>query len=257
MTPKGRLFLVPTPLDLGGDHPVPLDHALPQETQRQAAQLTHWICENAKSARSFLKRLDACIPLALPIQSQQLIELPRQAHKQGDHLHDPDVANCLDAALQGHDVGLLSEAGMPAVADPGSSVVRAAHRLGIQVIPLVGPSSPLLALAASGMNGQSFSFWGYLPIEASARTESIQRMELASRQTGQAQLFIEVPHRNASLFQALIQTLKPETHLCLAINLTQESESVQSHPISHWRQHPASLDKTQVILFVMGQWPKS
>jgi 16S rRNA (cytidine1402-2'-O)-methyltransferase len=254
MTPKGRLYLVPVPLDLGSDAQVSLDEVLPLKTLRTAASLTHWIAENAKSTRAFLKRVNLQLPLSHPIQSQSIQELPRQAHKQGDHLHDPDVAALLMPALQGHDMGLVSEAGMPAVADPGSSVVRAAHRLGIEVIPLVGPSSPLLALAASGMNGQSFAFWGYLPIEAGERIKAIQRLEVLAKQ-GQAQMFIEVPHRNAALFQSLIETLQSDTHLCLASNLTQASERIVSRSIQAWRQSPVPVDKQQAVLFVMGRWP--
>lgn len=256
MTVPGRLFLVPTPLDLGSPEQIPLDQVLPLGTLTQAAQLTHWVCENAKSARAFLKRVDASVPLTAPIASQHLMELPREAHKAGDHLSDPDASPGLLALSQGHDVGLLSEAGMPAVADPGSSVVRAAHRLGVRVIPLVGPSSPLLALAASGMNGQCFAFWGYLPIDEPSRIASIQRLEALSRQHGQAQLFIEVPHRNASLFQTLIKTLRPDTHLGLACNLTQTRESVRSMPVSEWQRDPIRLDKQQVTMFVLGHWPK-
>ena len=256
MTQPGRLFLVPTPLDLGSPDQVALDQVLPLGTVTQAAQITHWICENAKSARAFLKRVNACVPLSVPISSQHLIELPREAHKSGDHLSDPDIAHGLDPIAQGHDVGLLSEAGMPAVADPGSSVVRAAHRLGIRVVPLIGPSSPLMALAASGMNGQCFAFWGYLPIEAPSPVAAIERIEALSRQLGQAQMFIEVPHRNASLFQTLIATLKPDTHLALASNLSQASETIRSMPVSDWKRHATQLDKQQVTMFVVGHWPK-
>jgi 16S rRNA (cytidine1402-2'-O)-methyltransferase len=195
------------------------------------------------------------VPLAQALQAQSLQELPRQAHKQGDHLHDPNVDALLAPALQGHDMGLVSEAGMPAVADPGSSVVRAAHKQGIAVVPLVGPSSPLLALAASGMNGQSFAFWGYLPVEASERIKAIERLAMQA-QHGQAQLFIEVPHRNAALFQSLIDTLPPDLHLSLASNLTQSRETVRSLTVAAWRQSPPTLDKHQAVLFVVGRWPR-
>ena len=147
---KGTLYLVPSPLDFGCDTQAPITDVLPQETLRLAAGVTHWITENAKSTRAFLKRVDAHVPLAKTIQENTITELPREVHKKGDHTGGFDAKPLLKAALAGQDVGLVSEAGMPAVADPGSSVVRAAHELGIRVVPLVGPVSLLLALAASG-----------------------------------------------------------------------------------------------------------
>ena len=146
---KGTLYLVPTPLDFGCDTQAPITDVLPQETLRIAASISHWVTENAKSTRAFLKRVDAQTPLAQAIQQNTITELPREVHKKGDHTGDFDAKPLLKAALAGHDVGLVSEAGMPAVADPGSSVVRAAHDLGIRVVPLVGPVSLLLALAAT------------------------------------------------------------------------------------------------------------
>jgi 16S rRNA (cytidine1402-2'-O)-methyltransferase len=150
----GRLFLVPTPLDFGCNQQAPITEVLPEATLAAAAKLGHWVCENAKSTRAFLKRVAETHPLIAPLADQSITELPRHVHKKGDHQSGFDGKPLLEAALQGHDMGLLSEAGMPAVADPGSSVVRAAHDLGIAVVPLVGPVSLLLALAASGLNGQ-------------------------------------------------------------------------------------------------------
>ena len=152
---KGTLYLVPAPLDFGCEPQAPLRDALPEATLTTAARITHWVCENAKSTRAYLKRIDALHPLALPLQEQHITELPREVHKKGDHGDKGsapfDARPLLAPALAGHDMGLVSEAGMPAVADPGSSVVRAAHALGLQVVPLVGPVSLLLALAASGL----------------------------------------------------------------------------------------------------------
>ena len=173
---KGTLYLVPTPLDFGCDTQAPITDVLPQETLRVAAGVTHWITENAKSTRAFLKRVDAQVPLAKTIQENTITELPREVHKKGDHTGEFDAKPMLKAALAGHDVGLVSEAGMPAVADPGSSVVRAAHELGIRVVPLVGPVSLLLALAASGLNGQNFAFVGYLPQDGAARTQRLREL---------------------------------------------------------------------------------
>ena len=173
----GRLFLVPAPLDFGCSSETPLTQVLPDGTLRVAAQLTHWICENAKSLRAYLKRVDAHHPLSMPLQALTICELPRQVHKKGDHGGQFDARPLLAPALAGQDMGLASEAGMPAVADPGSSVVRAAHDLGIQVIPLVGPVSILLSLAASGLNGQNFAFVGYLPQDPGERTARIRTLE--------------------------------------------------------------------------------
>ena len=184
---KGTLYLVPTPLDFGCDTQAPITDVLPLETLRVAAGVTHWITENAKSTRAFLKRVDAHVALAKTIQDNTITELPREVHKKGDHTGDFDAKPLLKAALTGNDVGLVSEAGMPAVADPGSSVVRAAHALGLRVMPLVGPVSLLLALAASGLNGQNFAFVGYLPQDAAARTQRLRELENLAQKTGQTQ----------------------------------------------------------------------
>ena len=146
-TALGKLFLVPTPLDFLCDTQVPLSQVLPLATVQTASQIDHWVVENAKSARAFLKRVDAVSPLRVPLQAQQINELPRLVHKKGDWVAGVDMRGMLQAASQGHDIGLLSEAGMPAVADPGSSVVRAAHDVGIQVLPLVVGKQPMKAVA--------------------------------------------------------------------------------------------------------------
>ena len=256
MTP-GTLYLVPAPLDFGCDTQAPLDHALPAGTLQTAARLTHWVCENAKSARAYLKRIDALHPLAAPLQQQQITELPREVHKKGDHGGKGsapfDARPLLAAALAGHDMGLVSEAGMPAVADPGSSVVRAAHDLGVPVVPLVGPVSLLLALAASGLNGQNFAFVGYLPQDGQERTQRIKELEALAHKTGQTQLFIETPYRNAALWQALLQALQPGTRLALASGLTLPQARVQSQPVHQWRQQSASPDNRTPTVFALGR----
>ena len=234
---KGRLFLVPTPLDHGCAEQTPLDEVLPLGTIKKAAAIACWVSENAKSTRAFLKRVDARVPLAQPIQAQQITELPREVHKKGDHAGAArfDARPLLAPALQGQDVGLISEAGMPAIADPGSSLVRAAHELGLTVVPLSGPVSLMLALAASGLNGQNFAFVGYLPREGAARTQRMQELEKLALHTGQTQLFIETPYRNSALLQALVQHLQPATRLAVASGLTLESASIRSFPTSQWR----------------------
>ena len=254
---RGTLYLVPAPLDFGCDAQMPLQGSLPEATLATAARLTHWVCENAKSARAYLKRIDALHPLALPLQEQSITELPREVHKKGDHGGKGaavfDARPLLAPALAGHDLGLVSEAGMPAVADPGSSVVRAAHELGISVVPLVGPVSLLLALAASGLSGQSFAFVGYLPQDAAERTQRIRALEATALHSGQTQLFIETPYRNAALLQALLQALQPGTRLSVSSGLTLATSATRSHSVQQWRRQPAAPDKHTPAVFAIGR----
>ena len=160
---RGTLYLVPAPLDFGCDSESPLTDVLPLQTIQIAARLGHWICENAKSTRAVLNRVNELQPLLHQLQSLSIQELPREVHKKGDHAGQYDARPLLQPAMLGHDVGLISEAGMPAVADPGSSVVRAAHDLGITVVALVGPVSLLLALASSGLNSKTLRSWATCP----------------------------------------------------------------------------------------------
>ena len=249
----GRLLLVPVPLDFGCDEQVPIAQVLPGATLEAAASLQHWICENAKSLRAVLKRVDALHPLAAPLQQQVITELPREVHKKGDAGTGFDARPLLQAALAGHDIGLASEAGMPAVADPGASVARAAHAMGLEVIPLVGPSSLLLALAASGLGGQNFAFVGYLPHDAAARTQRIRALESLALREGQAQLFIETPYRNMALFQALLQALQPETRLSVSSGLTLASGRTRSMPVRAWRQRAAEGVGDAPAVFAIGR----
>ena len=251
-TPKGRLLLVPTPLDFGCATLTPIAHVLPAATLEAAAQTTHWITENAKSTRAFLKRVGEHQPLAQPLQQQVITELPREVHKKGDHKGGFDARPLLQAALEGHDMGLVSEAGMPAVADPGSSVVRAAHDLGLQVLPLVGPVSLLLALAASGLNGQNFAFVGYLPQDAGERAARIKQLESLALKTGQTQMWIETPYRNPAMMGALLQTLQPGTRLAIASGLTLASASIQSRSVAAWKKSPTGPDAQTPAVFAIG-----
>jgi 16S rRNA (cytidine1402-2'-O)-methyltransferase len=251
-SPLGRLYLVPAPLDFGCDSITALEEVMPMGTLKVAAQLSHWICENAKSTRAYLKRVDALVPLITPIQSQQITELPRQVHKKGDHLGDFDAKPLLACALQGHDVGLVSEAGMPAVADPGSSVVRAAHTLGLTVVPLIGPVSLLLALAASGLNGQNFAFVGYLPQDSAERSKRIRELETLAIRTGQTQLFIETPYRNAALLQALLQTLQAPTRLSISSGLTLSSGQSHSASVSQWKKQAQGPNNSTPAVYAIG-----
>ena len=248
----GRLYLVPAPLDFGCESTAALEEVMPMGTLKIAAQLNHWICENAKSTRAYLKRVDLLVPLDTPIQSQQITELPRQVHKKGDHLGDFDAKPLLACALQGHDVGLVSEAGMPAVADPGSSVVRAAHSLGMTVVPLTGPVSLLLALAASGLNGQNFAFVGYLPQDSAERSKRIRELESLAARTGQTQIFIETPYRNAALLQALLQTLQANTRLAVSSGLTLATAQSRSAPVSQWKKQAGGPNNSTPAVYAIG-----
>jgi 16S rRNA (cytidine1402-2'-O)-methyltransferase len=249
----GKLYLVPAPLDFGCSVQTPLSDVMPEGTLAAAAGLTHWICENAKSARAYLKRVGELHPLALPLREQHIAELPRDVHKKGDHDGSFDATALLAPARDGHDVGLLSEAGMPAIADPGSSVVRAAHELGLQVVPLVGPASLLLALAASGLNGQNFAFVGYLPQDASGREQRICQLEALALRSGQAQLFIETPYRNAPLWDALVKLLQPSTRLSVGSGLTLPDALARSQPVALWRQQAAPIRNDTPAVFGIGR----
>ncbi len=248
----GSLFLVPTPLDFGCDSQAALSDVLPQATLQMASQTSHWITENAKSTRAFLKRVDAVMPLALPVQQLTITELPREVHKKGDHAGQFDAKPLLKAALTGQDIALVSEAGMPAVADPGSSVVRAAHELGVRVVPLIGPVSLLLALAASGLNGQNFAFVGYLPQDATARTQRMRELEALALKTGQTQLFIETPYRNQALWDALLRGLQSSTRLARASGLTLPSMEVRCQSVQVWRNDPKAISG-QPTVFAIGK----
>ena len=246
MTP-GRLILVPNALDHGTGHEIDLRQLLPEAVIRRAARLSHWVCENAKTTRAFLKRIDVIVPLAQPLQAIDIRELPRPRKGQREP-EATDLNPLLAAAQQGHDLGLLSEAGMAAVADPGAALVALAHRLGIVVEPLPGPSSLLLALAASGLNGQSFAFVGYLPVDAAARSARIRDCEATSRRLQQTQIAIETPYRNAALLQALVDSLAPSTRLALASGLTLPDAMCRTQPVSQWREQSVTLgDRTPAV----------
>ncbi|MDQ3060169.1 MAG: SAM-dependent methyltransferase [Pseudomonadota bacterium] len=250
---KGKLYLVPAPLDFGCATLAPLQDVMPLGTLQAAARLDHWICENAKSTRAYLKRINEFHPLATPVQAQQIQELPREVHKKGDHSGQFDARPLLKAALGGHDIGLVSEAGMPAIADPGSSVVRAAHDLGLQVVGLTGPMSLMLALACSGLNGQSFAFVGYLPQDAGGRTQRIRELESLALKTGQTQIFIETPYRNAALLQALVQTLNGSTRLALSCGLTLDTSVSRSAQASSWKRDKTVLPLELPTVFCIGR----
>jgi len=250
---NGKLYLVPAPLDFGCEQVAPIQDVMPLKTLQNAARLGYFICENAKSTRAYLKRVGELVPLSQPVQALQITELPREVHKKGDHTGNFDARPLLKAALDGYDIGLVSEAGMPAIADPGSSVVRAAHDLGIQVIALTGPMSLMLALASSGLNGQNFAFVGYLPQDSGERSLRIKALESMALKTGQAQIFIETPYRNAALVQALLQTLQSNTRLAISFGLTLDSAWNKSATVEKWKKDKPAPPLGLPAVFCIGR----
>ena len=246
----GTLWLVPAPLDLG-TAATPLDDVLPRGVIRRAAALAHWVAEDARSARALLKRVHAVEPLALPLQAIEVVELPRPRKGSRDAVPAADWQALLQPALAGHDLGLVSEAGLPAVADPGAALVAAAHAAGVPVRPLAGASSLLLALAASGLDGQSFAFVGYLPQEALARAARIRDLEALSRRLGQTQLVIETPYRNAALLDALLASLAPTTRLSVSCGLTLPGGWTRSDSVAAWRARPLQIPDRWPAVFAL------
>jgi len=215
----GRLYLVPNLLGV-----VPPEDVLPLRTIRIARSLVHWVVETPKPARAFLKMLMTERPIPQLSITTMVDALDAQS---ADALLTP--------ALRGEDVGLLSDAGCPGIADPGAIIVRAAHARNIRVVPLVGPSSLLLALMAAGMNGQRFAFSGYLPAKPDERAAALRRLEAESRAQHCTQLFIETPYRNVAMLGTIAQVLAPATRVCVAVDLTLPTEDVATRRISEWR----------------------
>ena len=251
---SGVLYLVPNALDFGVDSTgagaVDLQEVLPLGVIRIAALLPCWVAENAKTTRAFLKRVNEIVPLAQPLQSIAIVELPRP-RKGAPSAPGGDLKALLAPALAGQDMGLISEAGMPAIADPGAELVSAAHALKLRVQPLAGPTSLLLALAASGLNGQSFAFVGYLPIDAAARAARLRELETLSRKIGQTQLMIETPYRNPVLLGALLSSLSGNTRLSISCGLTLESGWSRTDTVAGWKASQANLPSDIPAVFAL------
>jgi 16S rRNA (cytidine1402-2'-O)-methyltransferase len=225
----GTLYLIPNTLgSMADDNADPLRHIIPADVQAITAGLDYFIAENAKTTRGFLKLISANIALIKPLQEIEIAEL----NVNTDAARLPSL---LAPLLAGRDAGLISEAGVPAVADPGANLVRLAHAKGIMVRPLVGPSSLLLSVMASGLNGQSFAFNGYLPTDAALRMKRIRELELRSRAEKQTQLFIETPYRNGAMLDALTTNCQANTLICIATDLTLTSESIKTQTAAQWR----------------------
>lgn len=229
----GTLYLIPNTLGPTEAAPHALSHILPEQVQDIASKLEYFVAENAKTARAFLKLVAIDHPLARPLQEIRIAELNVNTPQQA-------LAALLAPLLEGRDAGLVSEAGVPAVADPGADLVRLAHQHGVPVRPLVGPSSLLLAVMASGLNGQSFAFNGYLPTDAGQRTKRIQQLEQRSRSEKQTQLLIETPYRNGAMLEALVGSCQPGTLVCVATDLSLATETVRTQTAAKWKAQLAA-----------------
>ena len=234
---RGTLYLIPVPLG-----PIAPDACLPAPVIARVRPLKHFVVENAKSARAFLK---AC-GTDLPLQALHLAEL-------NEHTRPEAFRALLEPLRAGHDLGLLSEAGCPAVADPGADLVALAQCEDIRVVPLVGPSSLLLALMGSGLNGQRFAFHGYLPAKEAERTKSLRELEGESRKRRQTQIFIETPYRNRQLFESILNTCQPSTRVTVAADLSLPDEMIRTLEIRQWKkQAPPDLERRPTVFLLLA-----
>lgn len=234
---KGVLYLIPVPLGQSA-----LSAVLPAGVQDKARQLKHFVAENAKSARAFLKSLPSDTPL-------QQIEI----HELSEHTPASALPALLAPLQAGTDVGLISEAGCPAVADPGANLVALAQREGVRVVPMTGPSSILLALMGSGLSGQNFVFHGYLPVKDEERQKKLRDLEKDSRQEKRTQIFIETPYRNRQMLETLIKTCAESTRICVATDLTLDSESIMTRTPSEWRrQGQPEIDRRPTVFLLQA-----
>lgn len=228
------LYLIPCTL---GDTPV--DRVLPAHNRDIILQIRHFIVEDIRSARRFLKRVDRDID----IDALTFYELNK-------HTSSESIGSYLSPLQQGHPMGVISEAGCPAVADPGTDVVAIAQRRHLRVVPLVGPSSIILSVMTSGFNGQSFAFHGYLPIDGGERAKTLKHLESRAYAEHQTQLFIETPYRNLKMFDDIVRTCRPQTRLCVAANLTCDGEYAVTRSIAEWKGQRPPIDKIPCIFLL-------
>ncbi|WP_131536422.1 SAM-dependent methyltransferase [Pedobacter nototheniae] len=231
---NGTLYLIPVPLAEEAAHKTFTPYLVDTINQ-----IDTYIVENSKTARRFLKEAGLKTP------QKDLI-----VHDYDKHNRNTSLVPFFKELLEGKDVGLMSEAGCPGIADPGADIVAEAHKRGIKVVPLVGPSSILLALMASGFNGQSFTFWGYLPIDKEQRSKRIKDLELSGTRYKQTQMFIETPFRNNQMLEEILKSCKPSTQLCIASNLTGEDEFIKTQSIYNWRKEEIDLHKKPTIFLL-------
>ena len=230
----GSLFLIPTPIS-----ETPMHFVIPEGNKEQLHNLVHFMVEKEKPARAALKKL----ALANPIPDLKLYNI-------GKYSENGDFESYFEPLFNGEDMGLLSDAGCPGIADPGSELVKLAHQFNIKVVPLVGPSSIFLALMASGLNGQNFAFNGYLPVQDKDRSKKLRDLEQHSIRSGQTQMFIETPYRNEQMFETIKKTLRADTKLCIAMDTTAPNEYIKTLTVAEWKtqQHPAFHKKPIVFL---------
>mgnify|MGYP000096466933 CR=1 FL=1 len=238
MSQKGQLYLIPTRL---GDQP-PLE-VLPLSTRKKITDINHYIVENEKVARRFIKKI-------VPSKSQDKLNI----NLLNKFTQDIEIPEFLKPCEDGLDIGLMTDAGCPGVADPGSKVVNLAHRQSIKVVPLVGPSSIILALMASGLNGQNFAFNGYLPIDKGECKKRIKQLEKHAETNNQSQIFIETPYRNGQLFETFLKTLKPHTQLCVAVDLTLNTEFILTKSVSAWQNEEPDWHKRPAIFIFQPEF---
>lgn len=231
---SGKVFLLP--ITLGDSNP---QEVIPSEVIQKIISLRYFIVENVRTTRRFLRLLDK----NFPIDDSQFFELNK-------HTKDGEIASFLTPIKNGNDMGIMSEAGVPGVADPGSNVVALAHKQNIQIVPFVGPSSILLAVMAAGLNGQNFAFNGYLPIKPDERVRKIKDLEKRSKIENQSQLFIETPYRNHALFSDLLKTCQPNTLLSIAVDITLETEFIKTDTIRNWKKQKIDINKRPGIFTI-------
>jgi len=233
---KGKLYLIPTTL---GE--TTIDQVIPKEVQELIPKLKHFIVENIRTARRYLKKVDPNIN----IDELHFYELNK-------HSSPNDISGYLHAISE-NSIGVISEAGCPGVADPGADVVKLAHEKNIEIVPLVGPSSILLSLMASGFNGQNFAFNGYLPIKSDERIKKIKQLESRSLSENQTQIFIEAPYRNNQLLGDIVQNCNTATKLCVAMDITMESEFIKTLPVKAWKNQAIDLHKKPTIFLLQRE----
>ncbi len=231
----GTLYLLP--MLLGNTDP---NTSIPADVQNITTSLSHFFAENIKTTRRYLRKLDK----SFDIDGSHFFVLNK---KTGDKA----LAEMLKPLIEGNDAGIISEAGLPGIGDPGSKLVRLAHQKQIKVVPLTGPSSFVLALIASGLNGQSFAFNGYLPVKSAELTKKIQELEKRSAQLHQTQIFMETPYRNNQLLEQILKTCHPQTQLCIAVNITSQQEYISTKSINQWKSIKTDLHKKPAVFAIL------
>lgn len=239
MTQYGKLYLIPVVIAEDTAQKV-----IPEQVRNELSSIQHFLAENVRTARRFISSLK----IFVSVESLQFTTLDK-------HTRPDELPEMFDPAFKGHPLGVLSESGSPGVADPGALAARFAHDHGITVVPLAGPSSIILALAGSGLSGQHFAFHGYLPVDADQVTKVIKELEKESIRKDQTQMFIETPYRNNRLLKKLLETLNPETRLCVAVDLTGRSESIRTMPVRKWKAASVDIPK-QPAVFLFNASPR-